>query len=118
MFRHYFIYQYRNITVGFMVTSGSIISAIFSAVFLVIYWAAILVGWLIAIPIAILLITWLTDFVKGTQYTSKFFALLLDYFPKPKAKEEEVCPVCGQEDEEHTEEGHNYCYSCGRSLVH
>lgn len=99
-----------------MVTAGTIISALFSAVFLVIYWAAILVGWLIAIPVTILFVVWLLDVVKGTQYSSKFLSLLKDYIPKPVEKE--LCPVCEQETEDHPEEGHNYCYACGKSLAH
>ncbi len=99
-----------------MVTAATIFSALFSAVFLVIYWAAIVVGWLIAIPIVFLFVLWLLDFVKGTQYTSRFIAFLASYIPKPVEKE--LCPVCEQNKEGHPEEGHNYCYACGRHLAH
>ncbi len=99
-----------------MVTAATIFSALFSAVFLVIYWVAIVIGWFIAIPVVILFVTWLTDLARGTQYTSRFIALLKDYIPKPAEKV--LCPVCEQNVEEHPEEGHNYCYACGKSLAH
>lgn len=99
-----------------MVTISSLLSAIFSAAFLVFYWVVLAIGWFIAIPVAILFVTFLLDSIKGTKYTAQFLALLRDYIPKPQPKA--VCSVCEVDHEEPFPEEHKYCYACGKSLAH
>lgn len=98
-----------------MVTFNTIIVGILAAISLVVYYATMALGWLFALPVALLLVTWLIDQSKGTNYTQSTLNFFRRFIPKRKAAvEPAVCPVCEAEDAEELPTNYKYCYACGK----
>jgi len=96
-----------------MVSATTIIAALILSILMVLYLAAVLVGWLAVVPTAVLLGTYLADYYKGTSYTSKVIAFGKRFTPEKAT--EKICLICGP-DSETLPEDYNYCYCCGKSL--
>lgn len=97
-----------------MVTFEAIIAAVAGAALMVMYFVLKLIGYAVAIPVAVILVAWITDYVKGSTYTSSILGLVKSIIPQHKEKS--VCVTCEPQNAETLPEDHVYCYTCGRQL--
>lgn len=97
-----------------MFTFGVFLSIAGSFLLMLFCSLSIVVGWLVNLVVAVFLIAFILDNMKGTQYVSK----LIDFVKLINCKSDEkvICHTCGPESLESLPEDHQFCYSCGRQL--
>lgn len=97
-----------------MFTFGVFLSVAGSFLLMLIYSLSIIVGWFVALALAVFLIAFVLDSMKGTQYLPKLISLGKSIIPKNDDKV--ICPTCGPENLESLPGDHQFCYSCGKQL--
>lgn len=97
-----------------MFTFGVFLSIAGSFFLMLFYSLAIIVGWLLALAVAVFLIAFVLDSIKGTLYLPKLISFVNSI--KCKSGDKVLCPVCSPENPEPLPVNHLFCYSCGGQL--
>ena len=97
-----------------MFTFGVFLSIAGSFLLMLFYSLSIIIGWFIALAVAIFLIAFILDSMKGTQYLPKLTSLAKSI--KCKRGEKVICSTCDPENLALLPVDHQFCYSCGKQL--
>lgn len=97
-----------------MFTLGVFLSVAGSFLLLLFYSLSIVIGWFVALAVAVFLIAFVLDNVRGTQYLPKLTTFAKSI--KCNSDENIVCSTCGPENLDSLPVEHRFCYSCGKQL--